>query len=412
MQQVAIIGAGPYGMSLAAHLRGAGISFRIFGSPMHNWRFQMPRGMCLKSEGFASNLYDPESIFTLEIYCKREGIPYADTGYPIPLEVFTAYGLEFQKRFLPDLEDKQVVGLERLDSGFRLTLDDGGTCDASRVVVATGISHFASVPDILAGLPEEFVTHSSQHADLSRFKGRDVTVLGAGSSAIDIAALLGKAGASARLLARAPKFKYNGPPLPKPPTWIESLRRPRSGLGPGWKSRLCTDAPLLFRIMPERFRLWIVRRHLGPVAGWFVRKDVDGIVALVPSTHLKAAEIKGNKVVLRVESADGAPREIETDHVIAATGYKPDLRRLSFLDEKTRSAIKAVENSPILSSHFETSVPGLYFAGLASANTFGPMLRFAYGAGFASRRLSRHLRKVCRATVGQTESVLASRAKA
>jgi len=372
----------------------------------------MPRGMCLKSEGFASNLYDPESAFTLASYCKREGLPYADTGHPIPLEVFTAYGLEFQKRFAPNLEDKQVVGLERLADGFRLTLDDGSTCDAMKVVVATGISHFASVPDILAGLSEEFVTHSARHADLARFNGRDVTVLGAGSSAIDTAALLAKAGATARLVARAPQFKFNDQPKTSLPNWIERVRRPRSGLGPGWKSRLCTDAPLLFRLLPERFRLWIVRRHLGPIAGWFVRKDVEGIVSLLPSTRLEAAEIKGNKVVLHLVNPDGTARVIETDHVIAATGYKTDLRRLSFLDDKTRSAIRSVEYTPILSSYFESSVPGLYFTGLASANTFGPMLRFAYGAGFTSRRLSRHFRRAFGASVGRPAGVIASQAKA
>lgn len=372
----------------------------------------MPRGMCLKSEGFASNLYDPESAFTLETYCKREGIPYADVGLPVPLEVFTAYGLEFQKRFIPNLEEKQVVTLERLSSGFRLTLDDGDTCDAEKVVVATGISHFASVPDVLAKLPEEFVTHSAKNADLSRFKGKDVTVLGAGSSAIDIAALLGKAGATARLVARTPKFKFNDTPKTRMPSWIESIRRPRSGLGPGWKSRLCTDAPLLFRVMPERFRLWIVRRHLGPVAGWFVKKDIEGIVTLLPSTLLVAAEIRGSKLALRLAKADGTTWEIETDHVIAATGYKPDLRRLAFLDDSTRASIKSVEHTPILSSHFESSVPGLYFTGLVAANTFGPMLRFAYGAGFTSRRLSRHLRRAFGASVGRSQDVLASRAKA
>jgi thioredoxin reductase len=412
MQQVAIIGAGPYGLSLAAHLRAEGISFRIFGSPMHNWRHQMPKGMCLKSEGFASNLYDPESAFTLEIYCKREGIPYADVGFPIPLEVFTAYGLEFQTRFAPDLEDVQVIGIERLKNGFRLKLDDGRTCDASRVVVATGISHFDKLPEVLSGIPEEFVTHSSRHSDLSKFKGRDVSVLGAGSSAIDIAALLCKAGASARLVARAPKFTFNAPPPSTPPNWVQRFRRPKSGIGAGWRSRMCTDAPLLFRAMPERFRLWVVPRHLGPVAGWFVKKDVDGIVPQLPNSHLKSVEIRGNKVLLRIVGVDGTEREIATDHVISATGYKPDLRRLPFIDEKLLSAIRSVENTPILSSYFESSVRGLYFAGLASANTFGPMLRFAYGAGFASRRLSRHLRKVCGASVNRSEGVLGSQAKA
>src|SRR5580704_12695153 len=95
--RVAIIGAGPYGLSIAAHLKACGVDFRIFGSPMHTWTTQMPEGMRLKSEGFASSLYAPDSAFTLRDYCREQCIPYADLGLPVPLETFVAYGLRFQK---------------------------------------------------------------------------------------------------------------------------------------------------------------------------------------------------------------------------------------------------------------------------------------------------------------------------
>jgi thioredoxin reductase len=155
-----------------------------------------------------------------------------------------------------------------------------------------------------------------------------------------------------------------------------------------------------------------VHRHLGPVAGWFVKKDIEGKVPLLASTVLKSAEIKGGKVHLRLVGGDGSEQEIATDHVIAATGYRVDLRRLPFLNERLLSSIRAVDQSPILSSHFESSVRGLYFAGLASAYTFGPLLRFAYGAGFAARRLTRHFRKVCRADVRRPQRAFASQQRA
>ncbi len=82
---VAIIGAGPYGLSIAAHLAGRGVDFRIFGSPMHTWRTSMPEGMVLKSEGNASDLYDPDGEMTLARYCADRGLPYKDLGFPIPL---------------------------------------------------------------------------------------------------------------------------------------------------------------------------------------------------------------------------------------------------------------------------------------------------------------------------------------
>src|ERR1700739_4804318 len=110
---VVIIGAGPYGLSIAAHLRARNVHFRIFGSPMRTWIEQMPKGMRLKSDGFASSLFEPDSKFTLEAYCREKGLPYADLGLPVPLETFVAYGLEFQKRFVPQLEQKSVVSLRR-----------------------------------------------------------------------------------------------------------------------------------------------------------------------------------------------------------------------------------------------------------------------------------------------------------
>jgi hypothetical protein len=407
MSPVVIIGAGPYGLSLAAHLHAAGVPFRIFGSPMYNWRHHMPQGMLLKSEGFATNLYDRESQFTLEAYCAREGIPYAHRGLPVSLETFISYGLEFQRRFVPDLEERRVLAIEPLAQGFLLTCDDGSTCAAGRVVVATGISHFHDIPKALSGLPEEFVSHSSKHASLAHFKGRDVTIIGGGSSAVDVAASLLECGATPRLVARAPKIHFLNPPATAPQSWLQKIRTPSSGLGPGWRSRLCTDAPLLFRMMPERFRLRVVRTHLGPSAGSYVRDKVVGNVAILGGTRLKSARVSGNKVHLRLVKDVGTEMDLETDHIIAATGYKVDLRRLPYLNERVLSAIRSVDHTPILSSNFESSISGLYFVGLASANTFGPMLRFAYGAGFASRRLSRHLRKLGRADAGRPDRAFA-----
>src|SRR5580658_2904626 len=77
MIDVAIIGAGPYGLSIAAHLRARGVDLRIFGNPMQTWLTQMPKGMRLKSEGFASSLDNPGSTFTLAVYCQEKGIPYS-----------------------------------------------------------------------------------------------------------------------------------------------------------------------------------------------------------------------------------------------------------------------------------------------------------------------------------------------
>src|SRR5580658_1877298 len=133
--EVAVIGAGPYGLSIAAHLRAMGIDHRVFGRPMQSWISSMPQGMFLKSHGFASNLYEPTGTFTLERYCAENSIPYAPEHLPVSLETFVSYGLAFQQRFVPQPEDRVVLDVAPTPSGFRLSFD-GDELTAQRVVIA------------------------------------------------------------------------------------------------------------------------------------------------------------------------------------------------------------------------------------------------------------------------------------
>ena len=396
---VAIVGAGPYGLSAAAHLKALGVDFRIFGSPMEFWVKHMPKGMRLKSEGFASSLYDPRSTFTLEAYCREQRLPYAHIGTPVPLEVFAAYGKEFQKRFVPELENEMVTDLQRSPEGFQLTLSSGELVTARRVVVAVGLTNYEQLPAELSSLPEGFVTHSSRHTTLDHFKGRGVVVVGAGASALDLAALLHEIGAVVQVVARAPEIRFHNPPDNINPSWLDRLRSPITGIGGGWRLFMCTNLPLVFRLMPEQFRLNKVRRILGPAPGWFVKEQIVGKVPLNLGVMITRAEVQNGRVTLQLTGSDGAQRTLVTDHVIAATGYKVDLQRLSFLSGNVLAQIKSVECTPILSSTFESSVPGLYFVGASAANTFGPVLRFAFGARFTAVRLSRHLARSARPRV-------------
>lgn len=386
---VAIIGAGPYGLSIAAHLKAFGRDFRIFGSPMSTWITRMPKGMRLKSEGFASSLYDPDSAFTLGAYCEREGLPYADLGLPVPLERFSSYGLAFQQKFVPELEDKQVVSIGRSSAGFEISLQDGETVAARRVIMAVGLVHFARVPPLLSALPPEFATHSSRHSNLEGFKGREVAIIGAGASALEYAALLHQSGACVHVAARSRAIQFNDPPEIPRPLW-KRVGHPMTGLGPGWKSLFCASAPWLFRRLPEDMRLQIVRRLLGPAPAWFVKNQTVGNVQFHLGVSVTRANVRNNRVSLELSGETGVQETLVADHVIAATGYKVDLTRLSFLDSKLLSGIRCVDQTPVLSPYFESSIPGLYFVGTSSANTFGPVMRFAFGARYTAERLSRH----------------------
>jgi thioredoxin reductase len=394
MLETAIIGAGPYGLSIAAHLRRRGISFRIFGRLMDSWRAHMPKGMCLKSDGFASNIYDGEGEFTLKHYCAEKGIEYADSGIPVRLDTFSAYGQAFKDRMVPELEDKLVTSLERSPDGFRLGLDSGEMLDARQVVLAVGITHFEYLPTDLASLPAEFLSHSFRHHDLEPFRGRSVAVIGGGSSATDLAGLLHEAGADVQLVSRKTALKFHGAPqMGKPRSWWQQIQRPQSGIGPGWRLRFLADAPMAFHYLPESLRLEAVRRVLGPSGAWFAKEKVIGKVPLHLGCTPERGEIRDGRVRLHLRTADGSQKAVLAEHVIAATGYKVNLDRLKFVSAGIRSQLNLLNGSPVLSTSFESSIPGLYFAGITAANSFGPVMRFAFGAGFAARTVTRAMAK-------------------
>ncbi len=355
---------------------------------MDSWVAHMPKGMLLKSDGFASNIYDPNAEFTLKRFCAERQIEYADTGIPVRLDTFSAYGLAFRERMVPELEDKLVASVDRAPNGFLLRLDDGETISARRVVLAVGITHFEYVPENLAQLPKQFLSHSYRHRDLEPFKGHSVIVIGGGSSAIDVAYLLEEAGADVQLVSRRQELKFHTKPTGKPRSWWQQIRHPQSGLGPGLRSRFFSDFPMLFHPLPEQLRLELVRTTLGPSGGWFARDKVIGKVPLLLGQTPERASIQDGRVHLELGGADGSERKIQAEHVIAGTGYKVDLERLRFLSPEIRSKLKSVQRTPVLSTSFESSIPGLYFVGVAAANSFGPVMRFAFGAGFAARTVS------------------------
>jgi thioredoxin reductase len=394
MLNTTIIGAGPYGLSLAAYFRSKGIQFRIFGRPMDSWRAHMPKGMMLKSDGFASNIYDPESVFTLEKFCAERGIEYAHTGVPVQLKTFTDYGMAFRDRMAPELEDKLVVRVERVPGGFLLQLEDGEKLKTRNVVLAVGITHFEYIPENLAKLPAELLSHSARHRDLEGFCGRSVAVIGAGASALDLAGLLHEAGADVQLVSRRDGLNFHTKPMGRPRSWWQQMRHPQSGLGPGMRSRFYSDLPMVFHHLPEKMRIDVVRKALGPSGGWFIKDKVVGKVQLSLGYTPEAAEVRDGKVRLHVRGRDGGAKEIVAEHVIAATGYRVDMERLQFLTPDIRSQITTVNGSPALNSNFESTVPGLYFVGVAAANSFGPVMRFAFGARFAARTVTHAMARV------------------
>ena len=408
---VAIIGAGPFGLSVAAHLRSSGVPFRIFGAPMHRWRAQMPMGMFLKSEWDASSLADPAGRYTLQQFCAEAGLSHG-TG-PIPLETFTGYALSFQRRLVPMVEDLMVTALDRKPDGFELRLANGEGVRVKCVVIATGLSHAEYIPRDVAQLPGELQSHSSAHHDLSHFKGRDVVVVGAGQSALETAALLNEAQARAHLFVRGSSISWNAAlSLDQRSLW-QRTRRPASALGSGLETWFCANAPMMFYHLPQRIRIDMVRggrrrrQILGPSGAWWLRERVVGRVPILLGQTLQGVTARGGKAILRVNGPDGRSRDLATDHIIAATGYRFAAGSLPFFREPLLRDLRCVEQAPVLSSSFESSIPGLYFTGVASAYNFGPVMRFICGSQYTAERICRHIgrsRVPSRSTFGELTS--------
>jgi cation diffusion facilitator CzcD-associated flavoprotein CzcO len=316
----------------------------------------------------------------------------------VSLEVFLEYALDFQERFVPDLEARHVSTVDRANGGFSLTTEDGEALSADFVIGATGITHLARVPEELSHLPTSLVTHSSSHHELEGFAGRNVTVVGAGSSAIDVATLLHEAGARTHLIARAGALRFSSPPGPGPRSRWQRLRHPASGMGPGLRSWLLQNAPNAFRFLPGTLRLTIARRHLGPAAAWLMKERFEGTVAVTLGAHVEQATAVGGRARLVLRMDDGSRREVATDHVIAATGYWPDVDRLEFLSETLRRSLRTHADMPVVSRGFESSVQGLYLVGPPALNSFGPLMRFMVGAEYVAplvaARLARRVRRM------------------
>ena len=404
--EVAIVGAGPYGLSIGAHLRAAGVPFRQFGLPMQLWRDAMPAGMFLKSQGFASNLSDPSGRHTLRAFCASTDRDYADYGLPVPLETFVAYGDWFQQAEVPHLEELMVTDVTRTGRNYHLTLSDGETALARRVVVATGVQHFAHRPDSLATLPADMCTHASAHRDLGVFADREIAVLGAGQSALESAALLHESGARVTVVARAPELVWSGAPLPAQRSIRHRLREPEAGLGSGWATWFYSNQPDLYRRLPAARRVRTARTALGPAGAFWLRPRVDGKIRTLVGHSVRWAEPEpgGLRLGLHVNGAvnGGSTTEITAEHVLAATGYRPELDRLTFLDAQLRSAVRTLAGTPDVGPDFQSSAPELYFVGPAVAPTFGPVMRFVYGADYAARTVTRALTATAspRSTVG------------
>jgi thioredoxin reductase len=391
MIETVIVGAGPYGLSIAAHLKQTGLPFQILGTPMEIWRNHMPAGMYLKSEPFASNLWDPERRYTLEQFCKERNLPYQSIGNPVSLERFLEYTEWFRRHAVGNVIDIKVRTIRRDAAGFNLELVDGCRIEARNVILATGPMAFRFVPPEIAHLPAPLCLHSVDIQEPREFAGRDVTMLGGGQAALETAALLHECGAVVRLVVRGGAIQWNQGHPKK--SLLNKILLPDVGLGEGWREWAVSELPQWFpRLFPCEKRHRFVATSYGPSGAWWLRKRVDGPVETRLNTSVRSAVEESGRVRLSLSGPSG-PAEIVTDHVVAATGFQIDFERLDILEPALKAMLIREGKFPRLSSQFETSVPGLFIVGIISAPTFGPVMRFMFGAKHVGPVIARHLKR-------------------
>lgn len=383
---IAIIGAGPYGLATAAHLRArSSAEVRIFGEPMSFWE-AMPKGMLLRSAREACHIGFASGELTLDRYEELTGRP---PSAPVPLSEFVAYGRWFQRTAVPEVDRRRVVGLTREAGGFKLALDGGECLDAARVVVAAGIEAFAHRPPAFCGLPPDLVSHASAHRDLSALTGARVVVIGGGQSALESAALLHEANVEVSVIARAPALTWlRGGVVQRRLGRLKPLLYAQTDVGPAGISRIVAT-PALLRSLPGNVQAAMARRAIRPAgARWLVERLRD-----VPiETGLEVTEASRTAEGVRLTLDDGSRRYAE--RLILATGYRVDVSAYPFLGPELRGAIQRVGGLPVLDCAFQSSIPGLHFIGAPAARSFGPTMRFVSGSWYAADRLTAGLRRL------------------
>jgi cation diffusion facilitator CzcD-associated flavoprotein CzcO len=373
-RHIAVIGAGPFGLSLAAKLQAANADYVLFGRVMSFWREHVPQGTYLLSNPASCSL--SQDGFDITAYERSRAIQVPSR---LSAEEFVAYGLWFQRNAGLNADERTVVNVTRANGKFTIRVDDNDEITAEHLVVAVGLKVFAFQPQAFAALPRGFVSHTSDLHNLSDFQGKKLAIIGSGLSALECAALLSEVNADVEVVTRSEHL-----------LWRRTGHPRRSLVDTSWSLRAgirgALNDPDVYRRLPNFVRtFWVkptprqavfseLRPRLGPVRFTFGRK--------ITATHMR-----GNRVELELD--DHTIRSV--DHVVLGTGYRVDVNAIPFLTPELRCQIRQHDGYPDLNSAMESTVPRLYFTGAAAAWNFGRNMWFVYGAPWAADRISRVL---------------------
>lgn len=362
-----VIGAGPYGLATAAYARRVGIEPLVVGQPMAFWRDSMPAGMFLRSG--ADWHLDAAREHTLVAYLEERGIDPADVD-PIPIGLFIEYAAWFQERAGVEVLPDMVRDLTRKDGRFEATLQSGRRVSAATVVAAPGITHFTVVPEWVEGnLSPEHWSHTSTMVSFDKLRGARVLIIGGRQSAFEWAALLADEGADAIHVVHR-----HDPPEFAPADWsfVDGLMELTATI-PGW-----------FRNLPAEEREAIAGRFWAEgrlkLEPWLTPRLEKPSVHRWPHAYVRRCRAFTDG---RIEVELSNETRLVIDHVILATGYKPDMTKVPYL-AGVLDEMELAEGFPVLDEHFQSSVPGLFVTGFPATRDFGPFFGFVRGCPVAA----------------------------
>ena len=370
-----IIGAGPFGLAVAAQATHDGIEHLIVGKSMEFWRRNMPKGMFLRS---ACDWHlDPLDVHTIEAFLHTQGKTPSEVE-PLSLEFYLSYVEWFKKQ--KDIQPRHVYieKLERNDQ-FVATTTDGDVINAQQVVIAPGFKHFAHTPpELKAKFPDGRYQHTCEFVDFSEAATRRYLIIGGRQSAFEWAALLLEAGASAVHISHrhaSPVFAVADWSWVNP--LVDSIFE-----NPNWFRRLSQSEQNAISL-----RMWAEGRL--KVEPWLKSRLKDDRVKVWPETEVTGCvEQEDGELVATLTNGE----ILHLDQIVLATGYKVDIAQLPLLAAgNLLEQLETRNGFPVLDDHFETSIPGLFITSMPAAQDFGPFFGFTISVRTSAKLICERL---------------------
>jgi len=367
-----IIGAGPFGLAVAAYARHLGIDHTVVGKPMEFWNANMPTGMYLRSASDWS--LDPVGVHTIVKFLETQGLTPADVE-PLSLQFYLRYAQWFQEQKRIETLPAFVQRLDYLDDEshrFRAMLDDDRVVSASHAVIAVGFKYFKYLPpELVACLPAGRYAHTCNLVDFRGLKGKRCLIVGGRQSAFEWAALLTEAGAAAVHVS----YRHDSPTFKAADwSWVNPLVEAMIE-NPGWFRRLTQkeqDA--------VSHRLWVEGR--SKVEPWLEPRVMQATTTLWPRTQVVAVHEGPDGLAVRLDNGS----TLTVDSVILATGYKVNIGQVPFLARgNILNRLETRNGFPVLDEHFESNIPGLFMTSMAAVQDFGPFFAFTVSVRTSAR---------------------------